>query len=190
MKTAFFLWFIAIPAAAAPTWKANGSHSIELSDDHQVLVRFLVDPAPRDPHFEILATPDGRNTVWVGPPDHVWHHGMGFSWKYLNGVNFWETDPKTGEQPGLNRIEDASIESNPDDETAIIRYRQLAFPDADGPAVLEDAVEIEIRRPSGIHGPQVTWRITTTALDLRDVVLFSPGSSATTPARASETRCA
>jgi len=152
------------PVTAAPTWKADANRSIELSDGQHVIVRFLVDPTPRDPHFDILATADGRNTVWVAPPDHVWHYGLWFSWKYLNGVNFWETNPKTGKQPGLNRIEDATIDSQPDTESAVIHYRQLSFPDPDGPAVLEDTVEIEIRRPSGTRGTQVTWRVTTTAL--------------------------
>jgi len=152
------------PATATPTWKADGNHSIELSDEQHVIIRFLVNPAPRDPHFEILAMPDGRNTVWVAPPDHVWHYGVWFSWKFINRVNFWETNPQTGKQQGLNRIEDVAIVSLPDGDSATIRYRELAFPDPDGPAVLEDSVEIEIHRPSGTRGPQVTWRVTTTAL--------------------------
>jgi len=155
---------LATPAPATPAWKPNDIHSIELSDEHQVIVRFELNPAPRDPHFSILATPDGRNTLWVAPPDHVWHSGMWFSWKYINGVNFWETNPKTGKQQGLNRIEDAAIESQPDGTTAVIRYRELAHPDPDGPAVLEDSVEIHIERPNESRGPQVTWRITTMAL--------------------------
>ncbi len=164
MKTIALLLSLAVSSAAQPVWKVDGHRSLELLESDTTLVRFIVDAAPRDPHFEILATADGRNTVWVAPPDHVWHYGMWFSWKYVNGVNFWETDRKTGKQPGLNRIEDAAIVSQPDGDTAIIRYRELAHPDPAGPAVLEDAVEIEIRRPSNKNGPQVTWRVTTTAL--------------------------
>lgn len=164
MKSPPLLLALATTSLAQPVWKADGNRALELVAGEATLVRFVVDAAPRDPHFEILATADGRNTVWIAPPDHVWHYGMWFSWKYVNGVNFWETDPKTGKQPGLNRIEGAAIESQPDGDAAIIRYRELAHPDPAGPAVLEDAVEIEIRRPSNKTGPQVTWRVTTTAL--------------------------
>jgi len=164
MKLLILFLALASCALAQPVWHADGSRSLTLIEGENTLVRFILDAAPRDPHFEILATRDGRNTVWVGPPDHVWHYGVWFSWKYINGVNFWETNPATGQQQGLNRIEDATIESTPDGETAIIRYRELAFPDAAGNAVLEDAVEIEIQRPTDTTGPHVTWRITTTAL--------------------------
>ncbi|MFU8893279.1 MAG: DUF6807 family protein [Luteolibacter sp.] len=164
MKPAIIALTLATIAIAQPLWKADGNRSLEFADADATHVRFVLDAAPRDPHFEILATPDGRNTVWVGPPDHVWHYGVWFSWKYINGVNFWETNPQTGKQQGLNRIEGATIEAKYDGDTATVRYRELAFPDPDGPAVLEDAVEIEIRRPSDTTGPHVIWRVTTTAL--------------------------
>jgi len=169
MKIAWMILIIATGAHAGIGWKADGNRSLEWSGENGVIIRFVLDAAPRDPHFEILATPDGRNTVWVGPPDHVWHYGAWFSWKYINGVNFWETNPQTGKQQGHNRIEEAVIHAEPDGKSASIRYRELAFPDAAEPAVLEDSVEIEILSPADGRGPQVTWSITTRAL--ADVVL-------------------
>lgn len=164
VKYGWVSWLIATTACAGPVWKQDGNRSLELTGENGTLVRFVLQAAPRDPHFEILATPDGRNTVWVAPPDHVWHYGMWFSWKYINGVNFWETKPKTGKQPGLNRIEGATIESKPDSPTAVIHYRELAHPDPEGPAVLEDRVEIIVEAPTNPRGVQVTWSITTQAL--------------------------
>jgi len=164
MKAALITLLLATATVAGPLWNHDGNRSLELEGKDGRIIRFVVDCAPRDPHFEILATPDGRNSVWVGPQDHVWHYGHWFSWKYINGVNFWETNPKTGKQPGLNRIEDAGIESQPRAAAAIIRYRELAHPDPDGAAVLEDEVEIKIDRPTDERGPQVTWKITTKAL--------------------------
>lgn len=154
----------AAAASAAPLWKEDGNRTLELTDADRSIVRFVLDATPRDPHFEILATADGRNTVWVGPPDHVWHYGLWFSWKSINGVNFWETSPATGKLQGLNRIEEPVIRCRPDGSTATIHYRELSHPDPAGPAVLEDRVEIEIEGPTADRGPQVTWRITTTAM--------------------------
>ena len=45
------------------------------------------------PYFHPLAVP-GTGDVLTGfrPPDHKWHLGLWFSWKFINGVNFWEPD--------------------------------------------------------------------------------------------------
>ncbi|MDO4574184.1 MAG: glycosyl hydrolase [Planctomycetia bacterium] len=45
---------------------------------------------PGKPYISPLCLPDGRDLTWVRPPDHTWHLGLWFSWKYLNGVNYWE----------------------------------------------------------------------------------------------------
>ena len=177
MKYLALLFALLLPsiAAAEAVWKQDGNKSLELVDGDTVLVRFLLDaPAPKDPHFEVLATADGRNTVWVGPADHVWHYGLWFSWKYINKVNFWETqkvgdDPKVRRQPGRNEILDAKIVSEPGAATATIRYREMAHPKHDQDAVLEDQVEIRITKPQGEMGVRVDWDIKTTAL--ADVIL-------------------
>ncbi len=164
VKSIIISLLLSAAAFAEPVWKQDGNRSIELTGENGTIVRFILQAAPRDPHFETLTTSDGRNTVWVAPPDHVWHYGLWFSWKYINGVNFWETNPKTGKQQGRNEILDPAIESHPDANTATIRYRELSYPDPDGPAVLEDTVEIKIERPTDQRGTQVTWSITTKAL--------------------------
>lgn len=166
MKAATLLALVPTLAVASPTWtwKQDGNRSLELIGERGTVVRFLLDCTPRDPHFEILATPDGRNTVWVAPDDHVWHYGVWFSWKLINGVNFWETNQKTGLQEGRSEIVDPKIESTPDGSTATIRYLDLAHPKCDGPAVLEDSVVIRITRPQNGVGPQVEWKLTTKAL--------------------------
>lgn len=166
---AFALALLVSPLVAAqPVWKQDGNRSVELGGEGGKIVRFVLDAAPRDPHFEVLATRDGRNTVWLSPPDHIWHYGLWFSWKMINGVNFWETD-KEFRQQGRNEIHDPLIEIDPDGVTATIRYRELAHPDPEGPAVLEDKVAMVVTRPQEDAGVKVEWRITTSAL--ADVVL-------------------
>jgi len=43
------------------------------------------------PYFHPLAIP-GTDDVFTSfrPPDHNWHLGFWFSWKFINGYNFWE----------------------------------------------------------------------------------------------------
>ncbi len=156
------LSFLVVPylATAEWEWKRDGHRSVELLGEEGALVRFLVDPAPRDPHFDLLATPDGRNLVWVAPSDHRWHYGLWFSWKLINGVNFWETG-RSGASRGRTEVLDSVIVA--DKNIAAVRYRRLyRLPEADDP-VMEDKVVLHLRPPRDGGGPQVDWSITTRA---------------------------
>ena len=50
-----------------------------------------------------VALPGAPPLTWMAPPDHPWHYGMWFSWKYLNGKIYWEFDPKTGRAQGVEK---------------------------------------------------------------------------------------
>ena len=41
------------------------------------------------PYFHPVRVKNSTLTC-VSPPDHPWHLGLWFSWKYINGVNYWE----------------------------------------------------------------------------------------------------
>jgi hypothetical protein len=160
--TASIVLHLSLSAENPWHWKQDGQRSIELRGPTGPVARFLVDPKPADPHFDVLATADGRNMVWVAPPDHVWHYGHWFSWKIINGVNFWETDRTTGQSKGRTEVLDPGIDTTPD--RATVSYRRLyRLPGVAGP-IMEDRVTITIHPPAGKAGPTVDWRITTTAL--------------------------
>jgi hypothetical protein len=40
------------------------------------------------PYFHPLALPGGPSLTWLSPPDHPWHYGLWFAWKFLNGKNY------------------------------------------------------------------------------------------------------
>jgi hypothetical protein len=42
------------------------------------------------PCFDPLRTPAGHNISLFQPVDHIWHRGLWFALKYVNGENFWE----------------------------------------------------------------------------------------------------
>ena len=63
------------------------------------------------PFFD-LAGKDGAPLTTARPADHPWHYGLWFSWKYINGVNYWEQDRKTGKAEGETRWSDPVIETN------------------------------------------------------------------------------
>lgn len=47
------------------------------------------------PHFRLLNTPAGHNTVVVSPGDHRHHKGLMYGLR-CSDINFWEEDPGTG----------------------------------------------------------------------------------------------
>lgn len=52
---------------------------------------YVPQSAEGKPYFHPLAIP-GTDDVFTSfrPPDHNWHLGFWFSWKFINGINFWE----------------------------------------------------------------------------------------------------
>ncbi|MGB0743748.1 MAG: DUF6807 family protein [Opitutales bacterium] len=163
---------IAAPVVASPfTWVTDGQNSLELRHDgSEVLARFLLNPEPADPHFDILKMCGGVNLVWVGPNDHPWHYGHWFSWKYINKVNFWETDRKTGQSPGRTEVSEPTIQIV--GSSAEITYKRFYRPKIEQAPVLKDEFTVTIHEPVSAQsstGPTINWSVKTTALV--DVVL-------------------
>ena len=111
--------------------------------------RAVCDPKQAKPYIYPLATLDGVELTANAPADHPWHHSLWFAWKYINGVNYWEPDKKTGKSEGSTVIKstkcqrgqdlsarvDMAIEYAPTGKPPVLREsRVLAFsaPRADG----------------------------------------------------------
>ncbi len=80
-------------AALNLRWHKNHRRSIALTSHGDDLWRFQYDPNQAHCYFHPLSLPGCGPMTWDQPADHVWHHGLWFSWKYINGVNFWENAP-------------------------------------------------------------------------------------------------
>ena len=66
------------------------------------------------PCFDPLGLVDGVSLIWKSPPDHPWHHGLWFSWKEINGVNYWEEDATTGLAAGLTEVISSQVSAGDD----------------------------------------------------------------------------
>lgn len=96
------------------------------------------------PWFHPLATPSGVEITRNRPWDHPWHRGLWFSWKYLNGFNFWNEDPHTGEQAGCVDLEFTGAAPTPaGGTTADLR---LTWRDAAGNDLLHERRYLTIGR--------------------------------------------
>jgi len=102
------------------------------------------------PYFHPLCVNNSVLTC-AAPPDHPWHLGLWFSWKYINGVNYWEyldnfKSEYTGyKSAGITQIIKHEITKNPDFSADI--HLQFNYHPADSGSVLEESRNIHISPP-------------------------------------------
>lgn len=141
------------------SWKETDT-TFTLLNHKEIVWQFNYNNRFRRPYFHPLTV---NNTVitCVSPPDHPWHLGMWFCWKYINGLNYWEyltenRSAKTGyKSEGTTEIMEKEIIRNPDFTSDIklrINYHPLngatvlseernyhvTVPDKDGSYVIEE----------------------------------------------------
>jgi type 1 glutamine amidotransferase len=76
------------------------------------------------------------------PPDHPWHLGLWFSWKFINGINYWEylndfKSEKTGyKSDGITELKKIDIIKN-SDFSAGIKMKLSYHPTGEAPIMTE-----------------------------------------------------
>ncbi|MCA9261749.1 MAG: PmoA family protein [Planctomycetales bacterium] len=125
--------------AASTQWTAE-SDSLSLAVDGQTLWKFNYGPDLHKPFFHPLAPAGGPTLTWNQPSDHAWHHGLWFSWKYINKVNYWEINRRTGRPDGRTSWSDVETQTR-DDGSATISLK-VAY----GPATSDESALVEKRR--------------------------------------------
>ena len=107
------------------------------------------------PYFHPLAVPGtGEALTWFRPEDHTWHIGLWFTWKFVNGVNFWEPD-KDAERKVLSHMEAC------DAEKVFLARATLAYIAKGQEALREERVVRVVTQPNGDY--TIEWDATFTA---------------------------
>ena len=156
----------ATPSDAKPknsilTWK-KADDSLTLLNGEKVVWRFNYDRTkPVKPCFHPVSLLDGTVLTWFRPPDHTWHRALWFSWKYINHVNYWEEDRKTGLSAGLTELTDVKI-TPADDHSARIEMT-LSYHPPQKPAVLTEKRLITVSPPDDKGNYRIDWRCSFTA---------------------------
>jgi len=116
----------------------------------------------RKPHFHPVYV--GRNNITcVSPDDHPWHVGQWFSWKYLNGVNYWEyVNKNTYKSEGVTKIKDIRCIPNSDFSAKI--ELDIMYHPVDGKNVLAEKRTINISAPKANNGILMDYRFEFEAL--------------------------
>jgi hypothetical protein len=96
--------------------------------------RFNYGPVQK-PFFHPVYSPDGTLLSADAPPDHPWHLGQWFCWKYINKLNYWEYagDPQKAESEGRTDVLSNQITAKRNGQAKIvmkIAYHPWAEPDS------------------------------------------------------------
>jgi len=102
------------------------------------------------PYFHPVSVKNSILTC-ISPPDHPWHLGLWFSWKFINGINYWEylNDFKSEEtgykSAGITELQKIEISKNAD-FSADTRM-ELQYHPIDSNAVMTERRSIYISPP-------------------------------------------
>lgn len=125
-------------------WEQTDKSLTLLNGENRVLWKLNFDSEQDKPYFHPLRTPKGYNLTLERPKDHPWHRGLWFSWKDINGVNYWEEDPEIGVAEGRSIIKAVSIEKLKNFSAKIIL--NISYEEKGVPQITEKRV-IEISSP-------------------------------------------
>jgi len=149
-------------------WEEQAGKSLALLGPNGIIWQFRYDPTLDTAYFHPLCTADGKTLTWDNPPDHIWHHGLWFCWKFVNKVNYWEIDQKTGRPEGRATWNDVKVTTREDFSARVVMdlaYRPAGEPDP----LLTEKRTIVISRPDAGGGYSMDWNSVFTAI--RAVVL-------------------
>lgn len=142
-------------------WKQT-DHSLALLRGTNVVWQFNY-PKEDKPHFHPLTVAGGASLTALSPADHPWHRGVWFSWKFLNKLNYWEEDRKTGLAQGQTEVLD--VKTSPRDNHSARFEMKLAYHPPGQPNVLTEDRLIEVSAPGKDGGYFIDWAATFTAGD-------------------------
>ena len=148
-------------------WQRTSTSLALLNRDH-VVWKFNYGPDLSKPYFHPVALADGMVLTCLSPKDHPWHHALWFSWKMLNGVNYWEEDRKTGQSDGRTEVVHAGVTPHHDSSATLLLT--LSYHPVNGPSVLTEQRRIVVSRPDPDGRYRIDWQGTFTA-GQQDVVL-------------------
>jgi type 1 glutamine amidotransferase len=140
--------------AAAFRWQQTGT-SLALCKGGKTVWRLVADPKEPKSYFHPLATPDGEVLTASEPADHPWHHGLWWSWKFINGLNYWEEDPKTRQSEGATELTGATFTPG-DDFSARAELSFSYHPPGQAP-VMTELRKLSITRPDAEGRYLIDW---------------------------------
>lgn len=149
-------WPATKESAEPPTlsWRQTET-SLALCKGEKTVWRLVANPKEPKSYFHPLASVDGEELTAFQPADHPWHHGMWFSWKFINGLNYWEENPKTHVSEGTTELTSATFKPAAD----FSAHAELSFSyhPPGQPAVMTELRKLTITQPDADGRYRIDW---------------------------------
>jgi hypothetical protein len=157
-------WLGIVPAAGngtGPAAQANeyswrqGTNSVALLNRGKVVWQLNYDKAEGKPYFHPLSTVDGSVLSWLRPGDHPWHRALWFSWKLIDGLNYWEEDGNTGLSEGRTELTGVKVSASADFSARI--EMTLSYHPPEKAEVLSEKRVVEVSAPQADGCYRIDW---------------------------------
>ena len=145
-------------------FRQSWNDRIEIGEPASAVYRF--DPELPKPCVHPLATPLGHLLSGFEMSDHVWHRGLWFTIKFINGTNFWEEQAPFGVQKSVSdptcvvldrdrvRVQHFTQWESEATGVAIDERRQITF----APGVIDWSCELRAKADLTLdRTPYTTW---------------------------------
>jgi hypothetical protein len=144
------------------------SGAVTMSVDGKACWTYVPQSPEGKPYFHPLAIPGSGDALTAfRPPDHNWHLGFWFSWKFINGCNFWEPDTN-----GVTRVVSQTV--TPADDKTFRTEAVLSYLAKGKEAVREQRAVRVTTQPNGNY--TIEWDSTFTAQGEAAVLSSTPAA--------------
>jgi len=145
-------------------WKETDT-SLALLHKKKLLWKYNFNTQKGKPYFHPIRLNEKTITAHQ-PKDHPWHLGLWFSWKYINGVDYWEydrTDDTIPDYQGITDIKNVQIVKRADHSCTLVL--DIVYHEKDCPPVLTEKRVIEISAPEEDQTFYIDYTFTFNALE-------------------------
>lgn len=139
-------------------WYYVPGQELSLLSDHQMIATYHFGLDRRKPYLHPVCTPSGMPLTCLEPWDHVWHKGLWFSWKDLNGTEFWAEWEELGQEGILKHSQQEEVRLF-DEWGTVTTYFEYYPPDSEEPLMTETRL-MTIHKPQSDTHYFVDWALT------------------------------
>lgn len=139
---------------AAYSWKREET-SLALSKGGKTVWKLVADPKEPKSWFHPLATVDGDVLTAFEPADHPWHRGLWFSWKFINGLNYWEEDRTTKKSEGMTEVTASTFK--PADDFSARAELSISYHPPEQAPVMTELRKLVITKPDADGRYRIDW---------------------------------
>jgi len=135
---------------------AKDADSVALQADGKTVWRHVHSSSESKPYFHPLSTIKGSVLTDLRPKDHPWHRACWFSWKFINGVNYWEENRETGKSNGQTEIKSVEVFTHDDFSGDLVM--QIGYHEPGKPDLLVEERVMSISCPDKNGNYTIDWR--------------------------------